>query len=98
MWFDAQAALATIEGGEKPPLNPAPPRTLATPNVANVASVAGGGATNPPIKRHVEQAGPARPYGASVGGRPLTYTGRVVSLEAWRTLTDWEKHGPRGRQ
>lgn len=39
----------------------------------------------------------AFPYGASPGGRPLTVTGRVVSLDAWRSLTDWEKHGARGR-
>jgi hypothetical protein len=98
MWFDAQAALASIAGGEKPPLNPAPQITPATPNVANVADVAGGGVSNPPIQRHVEQVRPAFPYGASVGGRPLTHTGRVVSLEAWRALTACEKHGPLGRQ
>ncbi len=98
MWFDAQAALATIEGGEKPPLTPTPPITPASPNVAIVANVAGGRVSNPSIQRHVEQARPAFPYGASLGGRPLTFTGRVVSLEAWRALTDWEKHGPRGRQ
>ena len=28
------------------------------------------------------------PHGGSPGGRPLTWTGRVVSLEAWRNLSD----------
>ncbi|MCL6286021.1 hypothetical protein M3P21_21120 [Ruegeria sp. 2012CJ41-6] len=37
------------------------------------------------------------PHGNSVGGRHRTWTGKVVSLEAWRQLTEWEKHGPNGR-
>ncbi|MDO6584814.1 hypothetical protein Q4543_04715 [Salipiger sp. 1_MG-2023] len=37
------------------------------------------------------------PYPASVGNRLTTWTGRVVSLDAWRSLTDWECHGPRGK-
>ena len=36
-------------------------------------------------------------HGFGVGGSPLTWTGRVVSLSAWRQLTEWEKHGPDGR-
>ena len=36
-------------------------------------------------------------HGASVAGNPLTWTGRVVSLDAWRNLTEWERHGPDGR-
>ena len=36
-------------------------------------------------------------HGTSVVGNPLTWTGKVVSLEAWRDLTEWEKHGPDGR-
>lgn len=37
------------------------------------------------------------PHGHSVGGRPLTWSGKIVSLDAWRELTEWERHGPRGR-
>ena len=33
----------------------------------------------------------------SVTGRPMTWTGRVVSLDAWRRLSAWERHGPDGR-
>jgi hypothetical protein len=29
---------------------------------------------------------------------PRTWTGRIVSLDEWRRLTEWEKHGPNGRQ
>ena len=37
------------------------------------------------------------PYGQAFGGRPKTWTGRVVSLEEWRGLSEWERHGPGGR-
>ncbi|MDP5217144.1 hypothetical protein Q5Y75_07940 [Ruegeria sp. 2205SS24-7] len=40
---------------------------------------------------------PEPPHGNSVGLRPRTWTGKVVSLEAWRQLSEWEKHGPNGR-
>ena len=40
------------------------------------------------------------PHGTAcdMGLFPRTWTGRVVSLAAWRTLTDWERYGPRGRR
>jgi len=39
------------------------------------------------------------PHGTAcdMGLFPRTWTGRVVSLATWRTLTDWERHGPRGQ-
>ncbi|MEO0894211.1 MAG: hypothetical protein AAFY35_16540 [Pseudomonadota bacterium] len=37
------------------------------------------------------------PYGTSTGGRPLTWTGKVKSLAAWREITEWERHGPDGK-
>lgn len=39
----------------------------------------------------------AFPYGRSFDGRPLTWTGKVVSLDAWRELSDWERHGSTGK-
>ena len=33
----------------------------------------------------------------SVTGRPVTWTGRVVPLDAWRRLSAWERLGPDGR-
>jgi len=36
-------------------------------------------------------------HGVSVSGKPKTWTGRVVSLDDWRRLTEWEKNGPNGR-
>lgn len=67
------------------------------PRVASVADVAAGRAGNSKIGLSATRAETDFPYGASPGGRPLTWTGRVVSLEAWRTLTEWERHGPQRR-
>lgn len=30
-------------------------------------------------------------------GRPRTWTGKVVVLDEWRRLSDWEREGPAGR-
>lgn len=56
------------------------------PGVANVESVATPGA--PQIGSQYEE---------TVGGRLTTWTGRVVSLDEWRGLTAWQRHGPDGR-
>ncbi len=37
------------------------------------------------------------PDKVGVGGRPVTWTGKIVNLDEWRRLTDWERHGPNGR-
>ena len=96
MWFDAQAALARIGGGDAP--LPASTRPVqCTPGIAGIAEIAGG---TPADAEQLRKAAPQQietPYGTSPGGRPLTYTGRVVSLEAWRALSEWERHGPHGR-
>ena len=36
-------------------------------------------------------------HGQTFDGTPKTWTGKVVSLDAWRQLSEWEKHGPDGR-
>lgn len=41
--------------------------------------------------------GDAFRHGRSETGGPLTWTGRVVSLDEWRKLSAWERHGPDGR-
>ncbi|MEY8842051.1 hypothetical protein AB9K41_23730 [Cribrihabitans sp. XS_ASV171] len=112
MWFDVQAALAEIEGGQSTAPEAATLATLATTatipaRVANVASVA-----TPPALENEAEASEAMPsvanvadvatpetfpHGASVAGTPLTWTGRVVSIEAWRRLSEWDRHGPKGR-
>jgi hypothetical protein len=55
----------------------------------------------PPIGS--EQLGPTGPvdgphrHGTTFDGTPKTWTGKVVSLAAWRQLSEWEKHGPNGK-
>lgn len=97
MWFDAQAALKNLDGAEMPRSGNLPPAQPEAPRVANVAGVAQVRTENPRTPPSAAQSETAFLYGASAGGRPLTYTGRVVSLEVWRNLTEWERHGPRGR-
>lgn len=97
MWFDVSAVLAEIEGGrEAAPETPNRKTTAtATPvRVAEVASVA-----TPPTQDRKATTAPsdASAHGLSVGGRPLTWTGRVVSLDDWRSLTEWQRHGPKTR-
>jgi len=36
-------------------------------------------------------------HGVSLTGQPLTWTGRIVSLDAWRRLTESEQHGSNGQ-
>lgn len=36
-------------------------------------------------------------HGTSTGGRPRTWTGRVVSFTEWRKLSVWQRDGPDGR-
>lgn len=44
---------------------------------------------------HSGTADPPRAF--SITGRPKTWTGRVVSLDEWRKLSAWDRHGPDGR-
>ena len=105
MKFDAYAFLAKLEaeggGGDA-----APPRHRLdlAPRVAQVARVARPLPQNPEIAP--EEAKPAEtpqpaleafPYGVGVTGDPRTWTGRLVSLDEWRRLSDWDRHGPDGR-
>lgn len=108
MWFDAQAELAKLGGGRES--DTYPPATLATsatqcPVVAIVADVAAPPATiatsATPAPRVASVATPSaseiNPQAETAGGRVATWTGRVVSLDEWRRLTAWERHGPNGR-
>ena len=99
MWFDASAALSALGAGRE---NSARPSTTPAkaPRVAIVASVA-----TPPAQKQRDEAPPLGdaqpretfPHGLTCAGYPLTWTGRIVSLDEWRHLTEWERHGPRGR-
>lgn len=88
MLFDVQAALDKV---------------LSAP-VATPATSATQPAISAPVSRlsRVPRSQPAQiaqdadmfRHGASVTGLPRTWTGRVVSLDEWRDLTAWDKHGP----
>lgn len=52
-----------------------------------------------PASGHAKRSTDAKayPHGTTPSGRPVTWTGKVVSLAQWRELSDWERHGPQGR-
>ena len=39
----------------------------------------------------------ASPYGQTFTGLQRTWTGKVVSLDEWRRLSNWDRHGSTGR-
>ena len=41
--------------------------------------------------------GDAFRHGQDMNGHPRTWTGQIVSLEAWQGLSDWERHGSTGK-
>ncbi len=36
-------------------------------------------------------------HGRDLNGNPKTWTGRAVTLAAWRNLSDWDRHGSTGK-
>lgn len=100
--FDPKAELANIENQEDTPATSA---TFATqthktaPHVAEVADVAAlrlqnQKTENPSIRAQETDTR----YGASVGGRPRTWTGMIVSLDEWRRLGDRARRGSTGKE
>lgn len=97
MMFDAYAVLAAIlrESGQAA-YEPAPVpistiSTISTPPDARAH--VGRPPSRPPDRPDPE----TLPYGCGVSGSPRTWSGRVVSLDEWRRLTEWEKHGSTGK-
>ncbi len=109
MWFNPHAKLAEIAGqlpatsattatktsavGPVSQLSQLSQGTAPQSGVADVASFAAFANFQPRPKQE-EPTKPVSSYGESLGGRLLTWTGRVVSLDVWRDLTEWEKRGP----
>ncbi|SIS59260.1 Acyltransferase [Roseivivax lentus] len=94
MWFDAKAALVELMRGDmsprKSPARQSPPAERAEKPELRVAPVAC--VARPPATK-----GETFQHGLTPEGRPKTWTERVVSLEEWRALIEWERHGPNGR-
>ena len=97
MWFDPKPKLAEITA-QAPALvavsqvSQVSQSRMAREPAPRVASVA--------VVATPQQPKPgAFPYGTvcNMGDAPRTWTGRIVSLDEWRRLTEWEKHGPNGQ-
>jgi len=97
MLFDAYAALRKLESELVVPATaatPATPKGQTLPFVANVAGVATGQSLKSEKRTGTDA---ASPYGQTIGGRQLTWTGKIVSLADWRNLSEWERHGSTGK-
>lgn len=94
MLFDVQAALADIQNAPA-----CDTRDIPDP-VSQVSRVSQGGTSEEqkaPAPTNAPEQHPAPcPHGRSVSGAPRTWTGRVVSLDEWRRLSHWDRHGPHG--
>jgi hypothetical protein len=108
MLFDVQAALAEILGESTPPAIAAIPAIPSPTNSGNSgnSSLATAGFTSatvlpfaatPSVSPPLRDDGDMFRHGRSVTGQPRLWTGRIVSLDEWRKLTAWERHGPDGR-
>ncbi|MEW9919356.1 hypothetical protein AB2B41_07060 [Marimonas sp. MJW-29] len=49
------------------------------------------------VRKIVEPVADDMRHGFTVNGSPKTWTGKIMSLDDWRKLSDWQKHGPDGR-
>jgi hypothetical protein len=89
-WLEAAKRTTGREAMEQPQPGPQP--------VLSVVSVLSQGVTPQPRPAKA-QPHEDFPYGTAcdLGLMPKTWTGRVVSLADWRTLSEWERHGPNGR-
>jgi hypothetical protein len=104
MWFNPHAKLVEIVG--HPPATSATTATQAQParTVSQMSRLSQRLYSQKPVSRVAEVASVATPLapemepnGGTAGGRVATWTGRVVSLDDWRLLIAWERHGPNGR-
>ena len=71
-----------------PDISKSDPRDKVSENVADVAKVAGS-------DRHFPKTDMR--HGFTANGDPKTWTGRIVAIDAWQGLTEWDRHGPNGR-
>lgn len=110
MLFDVQAALAEILAA---PVATSAISATNTPKMPPVSQVSRLSQSQPaeipaPAKVLAFSSPPSAPepsrdegdtfrHGHSLKGSPRTWTGRIVSLDEWRALSEWSRHGPNGR-
>ena len=102
MQFDAYAALRKLEAEPAAAAIlaiPAIPTSDERPKIAGIAEIAGGHVQkheNTPLTKTSDEP-TDYPYGRSIAGSPNTWTGKVVSLDEWRRLSGWDRHGSSGK-
>lgn len=100
MWLDVRAKLAEIEGNFLTTSATQAPPAVAVSQLSQVSQAPSTANAKPSVVSPQPSDSDAQDilrHGASVTGSPRTWTGRIVSLDAWRALTEWEKHGPNGQ-
>ena len=81
----------TDRTAKTPSIQPTPaPRHAAPAEVLSVLSVC-------QFKADSVSAPADPPRAFSHSGRPVTWTGRIVSLDEWKRLSAWDRHGQDGR-
>ena len=111
MFFNPKAALAEIEKQTRAPATFATPATFGGDLACNVAKVAAplpniskSGPRDKVTENVAKVAGGDRHFpktdmrhGFAANGDPKTWTGKIIPLDAWPNLTEWDRHGPNGR-
>lgn len=104
MLFDVKAALAEILASpscdSRDVIPPESQESQESQRWANEIGRGVGAVLPFPPSAHApsQQEADAFPHGTcSLTGEPRTWTGRIVALDAWRALPDWDRHGPAGR-
>ena len=97
MFFDAQAALRKLNTEPEPLATSATTATQSPANQLHVADVADVATPGGQYLRKPEPPELTSPYGNTWGGRMKTWTGKIVSLDEWRSMLDWERHGSTGK-
>lgn len=95
MFFDARAALAELQADPAPRAHPVEPPARNRETSTRLAEIAEKAARHSPEPAPSPNA--ASPYGQGCGGLQRTWTGKVVSLEEWRRLSEWDRHGSTGK-
>ncbi|WP_164887689.1 hypothetical protein [Paenirhodobacter populi] len=105
IWLEAaKRARCQTDRTDKTPSNrpdpiPRPDASVEVLSVLSVCQFKGDSPSGPadPPRAPPRQNTDAFPYGRNFDGRPRTWTGKVVSLDEWRRLSDWDKHGSSGK-